>query len=946
MNSTQPIARKQRHDLTPQQFVTKWQRAALKERAGSQEHFIDLCRLLGHPTPAEADPEGVRFAFEAGATKQTGGQGWADVWKRGYFAWEYKGQHADLDKAYDQLLLYREALQNPPLLIVSDMQTIRIHTNFTNTVKTVHELALEDLLDPARLQILHHAFHDPEKLRSRQTPDQVTQQAASEFARLAEELRKYADAPDNAIIAHFLIRLLFCLFAEDVGLLPTGIFSTLIARTQGHSQQFQGLLQQLFALMSTGGWFGVERILHFDGHLFDDSTALELDGKAMHTLARISRLDWSSIEPSIFGTLFERSLDPSKRSQLGAHYTSREDILLIVEPVLMVPLRRQWAEVQAAAAELAGKRDAAGSKSAATRYQNQLQTHLQDFQKELAQIQVLDPACGSGNFLYVALHQLLDLWKEVATYAFALGLPQWLPWELAAPSPEQLHGIELNPYAHELAQVTIWIGYIQWMRDNGYGFPSEPILKPLDTIRRMDAILAYDQAGQPVEPAWPAADIIIGNPPFLGGKKMRSELGDAYVDDLFTLYECRVPHEADLVTYWFEKARARIAAGATRRAGLLATQAIRGGANRVILERIKETGDIFWAYSDRDWILDGATVHVSMIGFDNGAQTSRALDRQSVENINPDLTSATDLTQARRLAENSNLAFMGDTKQGPFDIPASLAQTMLQARGNPNRRPNSDVVRPWVNGRDITQRSRDMWIIDFGLDMTEAEAAEYEQPFEYAKEHVKPRREENKRSWYRDEWWLHYAPRPEMRGAIEGKSRYIATPTVAKHRLFVWLEHPTLPDHQLIVFAREDDYFFGVLHSKPHELWARATGTQLREATSGFRYTPTTCFETFPFPWSPGTEPGEDDPRVAAIAEAARDLVAKRDAWLNPGTLPASQLKKRTLTNLYNASPTWLQQAHARLDRAVLDAYGWPHDLTDEQLLERLLALNLERARE
>jgi len=501
-------------DLTPQAFVAKWQQVALRERAGSQEHFIDLCRLLDHPTPAEADPEGAWFTFEAGATKQTGGQGWADVWKRGYFAWEYKGQHADLDRAYAQLLLYREALENPPLLIVSDMQTLRIHTNFTNTVKLVYELRLEDLLDPAQLQILQHAFHAPEKLKARQTPDQVTQAAAAEFARLAEDLRKYGDAPSNEAIAHFLIRLLFCLFAEDVGLLPTGVFSTLIERTKGKSKDFQALLQQLFAAMSTGGWFGYDRILHFDGRLFDDAVALELDGNAMRTLARISRLDWSSVEPAIFGTLFERSLDPTKRSQLGAHYTSKEDILLIVEPVLMAPLRRRWTEVQAAVAGLVSKRDAAANKASGARFQRQLQEQLQGFQAELAQVQVLDPACGSGNFLYMALRELLDLWKETNALAFAQGLPQ-LPLEHTAPSPEQLHGIELNAYAHELAQVTIWIGYIQWMRDNGYGFPSEPILKPLDAIQHMDAILAYDAEGRPVEPEWSPADVIIGNPPFL-----------------------------------------------------------------------------------------------------------------------------------------------------------------------------------------------------------------------------------------------------------------------------------------------------------------------------------------------------------------------------------------------------------------------------------------------
>lgn len=922
--------------MTPQEFVAKWQHASAKERSAAQEHFIDLCRLLGHPTPMEADPEGKHFAFEAGASKQRGGQGWADVWKRGYFAWEYKGQHADLDKAYDQLLQYREALQNPPLLIVSDMSTILIHTNFTNTVKQVIPLTLDYLLEPTKLEQLRQAFTNPEALRARQTPEQVTQQAATEFARLADTLRKYGDPPDK--VAHFLIRLLFCLFAEDAGLLPPHLFSTLIERTRGKSAAFKQQLQQLFSAMRAGGWFGVDEIRAFDGHLFDDDSTLELDGEGMHTLARISRLDWSSIEPSIFGTLFERSLDPGKRSQLGAHYTSKDDILLIVEPVLMAPLRRRWVEVQAQADDLAQQRDAEDAPRKRANRQQELVNLLVGFSLELSRVRVLDAACGSGNFLYIALRLLLDLEKEVVTRAGELGCPLFFP----NVSPGQLHGIEINPYAYELAQVTIWIGYIQWMQDNGFGFPSEPILKPLDTIRRMDAILAYDAEGRPVEPEWPEADVIVGNPPFLGSKKMRAELGDSYMDYLFVLYEDRVPHEADLVCYWFEKARALVKNGSVKRVGLLATQAIRGGANRKVLERIQETGGIFWAQSDRDWVLDGANVHVSMIGFDNGEETKRELDGHSTLHINPDLTVAADLTTACRLPENCNLAFMGDIKVGDFDITWEKAQDMLAATGNPNGRSNNDVIRPWVNGLDITRRHRNMWIIDFGVDMPLEEAAQYAVPFEHVQKHVLPMRKGNRMKNREELWWIHGDSAPRVRTALASIKRYIATPTLAKHRIFVWLEHPTLPDHQLIVFARADDYFFGVLHSKLHELWALRQGTALEDRP---RYTPTTTFETFPFPWSPSHEPAEDaDPRVAAIAQAARELVEKRDRWLNPGDLSEAELKKRTLTNLYNQRPTWLDMAHKKLDAAVLDAYGWPHDLSDAEILERLLALNLERA--
>lgn len=921
--------------LTPQEFVDKWRHATLKERSAVQEHFIDLCRLAGHPTPAEADPRGESFTFEAGASKTSGGQGWADVWKRRFFAWEYKGKHADLDKAYQQLLQYREALQNPPLLIVSDIDRILIHTNFTNTVKQVHEIALDDLLTSEGYKLLHTAFFEPDTLRAPQTTMQVTEEAAREFAHLADHLRKWGEDPQR--IAHFLIRLLFCLFAEDVGLLPGGLFSRLIEQTRRNSAAFTRQLKILFGEMTAGGWFGADQVPHFDGRLFDDDTVLDLDSDGIDILARVSTLDWSNIEPSILGTLFERSLDPSKRAQIGAHYTSKEDILLIVEPVLMAPLRRRWAEVQEQARDLARRRDATKSRSHRTRLQNELESLLVGFAGEIARVQTLDPACGSGNFLYIALKRLLDLQKEVATFASELGTARLIP----TASPAQLHGIEINPYAHELAQATVWIGYIQWLQENGYGFPSPPILKPIETILQMDAILAYDEEGRPVEPKWPAADVVIGNPPFLGDKRMRRELGDKYVDDLRALYTDRLPGQSDLVCYWFEKSRGLIEAGRLGRAGLLATQGIRGGANRTVLERIKQTGDIFWAQSDRDWILEGATVHVSMVGFDDGSEKDKLLDDQRVNTIYSNLTSYVDLTTAKQLAENTGLSYIGIQKNGPFDLQASQVQAMMTISGNPNNRPDEDVIKPWINGSDITGRSRNMWIIDF-TGMSLAEAAQYERPFEYVKKRVKPLRDKVRRKHRREHWWLFGETMPTMRAALAQLSRYIVTPRVSKYRLFIWVDRDTVPESATVAIARDDDYFFGVLHSKVHELWARGQGTQLREVESGFRYTPTTTFETFPFPWPPGQEP-KDDPRVEAIARAARELVEKRDAWLNPPGAGEAALKQRTLTNLYNQRPTWLDLAHRKLDEAVLDAYGWPHDLSDEEILERLLALNLER---
>jgi len=738
--------------------------------------------------------------------------------------------------------------------------------------------------------------------------------------------------------AHFLMRLLFCLFAEDIGLLPERLFTTLVERTRTRPADFTTRLSLLFAAMSMGGSFGTEDIAYFNGGLFADAAVPALTGADLATLARAAALDWASIEPAIFGTLFERSLDPAKRAQLGAHYTSRDDILLIVEPVLMAPLRRRWAVVREEAQAVIARRDAA-SGGTRTRYQQSLERLLLAFTDEIAAVRILDPACGSGNFLYVSLKRLLDLWKEVSLFAAASGVAGLLPYTVG---PQQLYGIELNVYAHELASVVVWIGYIQWLHDNGFGVPDSPILKPLHNIRHMDAVLAYDEAGHPVEPAWPAADVIIGNPPFLGGSKLRRELGDAYAERVWALYGGRVAGGADLVCYWFERARALIERGDAQRAGLLATNSIRGGANRRVLDRIKVSGDIFMAWGDRPWVLDGAAVRVSMIGFDGGQERERILDGRDVAAINADLSAQADVRGAPALRENAGLCFRSDEKGGPFDITAAIARPMLDAPLNPNGRPNSDVVRPYVNGLDVTRRPRGMWVIDFGVDMPLEEAALYEQPFAYVQRTVKPARDAVRSDRERAYWWLHRRAAPDMRRAVARLARFVATPAVAKHRIFVWCDGATIPDHQLYIFAREDDYFLGVLHARPHELWTLRTCTWLGVGNDP-RYTPTSTFETFPFPWAPGTEL-PDDPRVEAIAAAARVLVEQRDRWLNPEGATGADLKARTLTALYNARPTWLDLAHRQLDDAVLDAYGWPHDLGDEDILCRLLALNLERA--
>ena len=891
--------------MTPQEFIDRWRDARFGERQGAQPFFIDLCAVVGHPTPAAyGDPE--RFTFE----KWVPG-GFADAYFEEHFGWEFKGLDAQLDGAFDQLLRYQVHLKTPPLLIVSSFQTIRIQTNFPGMETARYDVGIGELEEPDRLELVRDAFFAPHRFRERlRSVDSVNRETASLFQSIVEDMESRNEDPER--LARYLNQLVFCLYSEDAGLLPNGLFSRIVTQHYRDAADFDEAIQGLFGAMGAGRFYGPDRVAHFNGDLFNTVDTVELSTVALQRLGEACKSNWRDIEPSIFGTLFERALDASKRAQTGAHYTGADDIQLVVEPVVMKPLRREWETVRQEIDELLERAEGDAAKK-----------RLDGFRQRLGSAKVLDPACGSGNFLYIALRSLLDLEREVIDFGAVQG------WDGLTPTvqPNQMLGLEINHYAAELARTALWIGYIQWHQANGFQYTQRPILTPLDTIRQTDAILDLTEPEHPVEPEWPAAEFIVGNPPFLGGKLLQTGLSDDYVDQLFRNYDGQVAGEADLVCYWFYKAHQAIEAGKAKRAGLLATQGIRGGANRRVLQRIKETGDIFMAWSDRPWILEGAAVHTSIVGFDDGSDTERKLDGRPVDTINANLTGA------KRLAENAGTAFMGDTKGGPFDIPGTVAQEMLESP-NPDGRNNSDVVRPWVNGRDITDRSRGMWIVDFG-EMTSEEAALYEAPFEYANQKVRPQRERSRSTV--SKWWLHERPRPDMKKATQGTNRYIVTPRVSKHRLFAWIPPTTVADSATIVIARDDDYTFGVLHSRFHELWARGMGTQLREVESGFRYTPTTCFETFPFP-RPTDEQRE---KIGAVAAELNQL---REGWLNPDGIRSTELRGRTLTTLYNERPTWLDNIHTRLDAAVAEAYAWPTDLPESEVLEQLLVLNLSRA--
>jgi type II restriction/modification system DNA methylase subunit YeeA len=954
--------------MTPQQFIAKWKPVALTERATAQSHFLDLCALLGHDDPVSADPIGEWFTFEKGVIKTGGGDGFADVWKKGFFAWEYKKKKRNLDDALGQLVRYAAALENPPLQVACDTDRFVIRTAWTNAVPKTSELTLDDLVEPRQLDILRSVFFDPEKLRPKETRAAITKEAADKFSTIAFRLQG-RDTPEN--LAHFVNQLVFCFFAHSVKLLPNGFFPKLLKRCAERPENAKRYFDGLFAAMEKGGDYDLTEIAHFNGGLFDGRRAMALQSDEIGLLQAAASLDWSQIDPTIFGTLFERFLDPDKRAQIGAHYTDPDKIMKIIEPVILRPLQEEWGAAKAEIEKLADQARLKRGK-AFVNAMGKAEEARSRFIERLCQVTVLDSACGSGNFLCLALQGIKDIELRANLECETLGLAPRAP----AVGPEIVRGIEINPLAAELARTTIWIGDIQWRIRNGIYARPEPILRKLDSIECRDALLTKAADGTFAEAAWPDAEFIVGNPPFLGIRLMRAGLGDETVERLFDVYDGRVSREADLVIYWFEKSRSQIEAAKSSRVGLVATNSIRGGANRQVVDRIERDTRLFEAWSDEPWIIEGAAVRVSLLCFGRD-EGPRRLDGHIVSVINPDLSGGVvNLTKAKRLQTNSDLSFQGVKFGGPFVINSQLARDFLVMPRNPNGCPNSAVIRRWCNGMDITRRREDRWCIDFKPFISERDAALFEAPFRFIKDAFAAENDRRKSRGepplrYREsrtatEWWIHQRSRVEMRERLRGLSRFIVTPEIAKHRLFVFFEPIYLTSGSVYAIARDDNTTFGILHSRFHEAWSLRLGTSLEDRP---RYTPTTTFETFPFP--DGLTPNISskdyaaDLRATQIAKAAKRLDELRQAWLNPpdlirvepeavpgypdhilpkDTVAAVALRERTLTNLYNQRPQWLVDAHRDLDAAVAAAYGWPADISDEDALARLLELNLARA--
>lgn len=993
--------------MTPQAFITKWGPGGpafhLNEEQGAQSHFLDLCEMLGVPKPGSEDG----YIFEKQTLVLGDTRGYADVFKRGAFAWENKAPGRNLDTALKQLLNYSSALSNPPILVVCDRLQIRVQTQFTGHPTERFTVLLAELAQPDKLALLRRIWLDPESFRPKITSRDITEVAAKSFATLADSLRKRGpqQAQDPAgfqthadEVAHFLTQCLFCFFAEDVGLLPGRMFDGLVNNRQLTSDKLTSGMRNLFNVMRDGGLYGNDDIPWFNGGLFKNVKVPLLSVLDVTELRNAAALNWSAIDVSIFGTLFERGLDPAKRSQLGAHYTDPATIQRIIEPVLQRPLLQIWELLAHDLTSLMAKSKAKNDKN-----YKLAQSKFIAWLDQLKNYRVLDPACGSGNFLFLGLKTLKDIEHKSHLDAAALGLDRQSD---LVTGPHNMLGIELNEYAAELARVTVWIGELQWRLTHGYEFKTNPVLEPLDNIECRDALLQFvpdvESAGRAagqrpaahtlrflksppasaplpdqlvnssstlkaVEADWPKSSVVIGNPPFLGGSKKRRELGDAYFEALDSVFAGRVPGGADLVCYWFDKARQAIEIQGLGAAGLVATQSIRSGSNRAVLDAIRNNTRIFDAWSDEAWVNDGAAVRVSLVSF--GWGDCCYLNGERVEQITAELGSsnASDMSLAKLLIENAGISFEGTKKYGDFDVPGELARTWLR-QPNPHGKSNADVVKPWRNGQDLTRRPTDKWIVDFGTHMSETDASLYEAPFSHVLRSVKPERMKVRRERTKRLWWIHEEARVALREALTTLPRFIATPRVAKHRFFVFLDATVLPDTRLNVIARADDLTFGILSSRMHERWSLANAS-MHGVGNDPTYNAKSCFETFPFPISGLKTRGLSE----AIAKAAKHLNDLRENWLNPSDwtdripevtplgMTASpypdrivakpghekDLAERTLTKLYNQRPAWLNAAHKQLDATVATAYGWADytaDMPDEEILKRLLALNLERA--
>jgi len=1020
-------------------FIEAWKGNSAGEMATAQQHFLELCEALEVPKPTPKEQEDLTYRFEMPVEVlvrqgQKSSTERMDVYKKDHFIWENKqgsekgsgrqghGRRGSkawqvaMAKAFNQARRYAVNLPGdaPPFLIVCDVgHHIEVWRDFSGKGKHYEEkpsqlYSYDDLKSEKTRDYLRRVMTDPRALDPSVYQDEVTRRVAKDLAKLAKALEKSGHSP--AETAQFLMRCIFTMFAEDVELLPSGCFTSLLGQLKGNAKDLPEHLEHLWALMDKGGFsVGVGKVLQFNGSLFRKATALSLTNTQVESLHIAATHDWSEVEPTIFGTLVERALNEEERHKLGAHFTPRPYIERLVRPTVIEPLRDDWLAVQAAAI------DALGEGEPSPESTQKAIDLLKEFHRKLCQVKVLDPACGTGNFLYVTYDLLKDLEAEVLRRLSDLGEKQ-LVLQVAGETvmPTQMLGIEVNPRAREIADLVLWIGHLQRMRRDGttQNIP-EPVLQRASNIECRDAVLAWD--GDPVprldadgqivktwnrrktktdpitgakvpgvnaakivydypnsrQAEWPESDYIVSNPPFLGNKRMREELGDGYTEALRSVWP-DVPGGVDYVMYWWERSAQLLHENKIKRFGLITTNSITQVTNRVVIQPHFDSGlALLFAIADHPWVNNGAAVRIAMTaaGKAGSIATMGNLEHEQkvendlphveieyriVESIHADLSAGADLSSLVPLKSNSGVTFQGfnPVGRGFVLLEEELEKHGLSSAALP------PVVKPYLNARDITQGGSLRFIIDFhGLTTREAQD-KWPSLYQRVLEQVKPARDKNRDKQRRRNWWLFGRTSQALRDALDGLDWFIITPITSKHRFFVSAPPGLAPDCQLHAIASNDSSILGVLSSRFHTIFALRTGSTLEDRP---RWRSGPCFDPFPFPDLDDSGANRD-----GIAQLAERLDAHRKHVQALGRIAGKQAH---LTNQYNALSRakeartggppltekerafhegaligLLQSLHDELDTAVAEAYGWPVDLTDQQVLERLVALNNERA--
>ena len=978
----------------------RWAGVPAAERANAQSYLRDLCEALGVPAPLPAG-SGYEFELPVKLVTRDGTEttGFVDCYKAGCFILEAKhveGGASDvaLRRAYGQARQYAAHDPSgtaPPYLLVLDVaKTLLVYHRWGGVYQGFaagHRIDLPTLDQrPADIELLRDIWTQPTKRDPRQHAQAVTQEIAAKLATLAATLEDRGFEPER--VARFLMRVVFSCFAEDVDLLPREAFRQTVqnAGVQGDAALFQRALGSLWQTMDSGGLFGFENILQFNGHFFKDAEVLPLERDEIALVLEAARADWRDVEPTIFGTLLTRALDPVERHRLGAEYTPRAFIERLVRPTVEEPVRERWTAVQAEVLQL---RETGKAKDRVAAEQR-----LREYLAWLQGLRVLDPACGSGNFLYVTMHVLKDVEYEVVRELEALtGHAELRMQEIG---PKNFLGIEVKPWAREIAELTLWIGFHQYWKRHHHVQPPEPVLMDTGTLELRDAVLSWDSVrhvperdrpdpmprivhpvtGELVpDPAatlpymehagarpapWPEADFIVGNPPYLGQGRQREAFGDGYVDALRAAYG-NIPDAADYVMYWWSRAADAVAGGHALRAGLITTNSITQSQNRAVISRAQDNGArVMWAVADHPWVdgADGADVRVAMtvLALDPPQarrlqvdESANVVDEHRVSKLNADLTAHADVASAaaKVLLANSGLASTGFKLHGAgFILPLDEARQLLASDGR-----HHEVVRPYRNGRDLTARSRDAYVMDFGI-LSEDEARNYPVLFDLVRVRVKPERDANNDESRRRFWWRFGRSNAQLRASLEGLRRYIVTVETSKHRFFTFLDAVVAPDNMLVCIATADPYVLGVLSSSVHVTWALAAGGRLGVGNDP-RYNKTVCFDSFPFP-DPTAEQRAIIGRLACAVDEHRKSAILRDATVTVTGMynvieklrRAEPLTAKERVVFERAACGVLLDLHDQLDAAVAAAYGWSWPEPPALILERLVALHDRRVEE